>query len=130
MPIPLAVAAFCVTTAVCHEKRKKVTGDQFVSQLGCSLFIQSQSYSFKVGSTNMSQFIESSISHLPSVTAVSVRTEHDRIQVEVTVDEFEWKSLSPIYQKELELSYAFREQPIDFRVIDASPYAGKAARAV
>ena len=58
----------------------------------------------------MSQFIQSSISSLPSVTSVSIRTKHNRVQVEVTVDEFDWTNLAPIYQKELELSYTFREQ--------------------
>jgi len=82
-----------------------------------------------VGEIDMSQFIQSSISSLPSVTSVSIRTKHNRVQVEVTVDEFDWTNLAPIYQKELELSYTFREQPIDFRVIDASN-AGKAARAL
>jgi len=82
-----------------------------------------------VGEIDMSQFIQffyrsdllkSSISSLPSVTSVSIRTKHNRVQVEVTVDEFDWTNLAPIYQKELELSYTFREQPIDFRVMDAS----------
>jgi hypothetical protein len=73
-----------------------------------------------VGEIDMSQFIQSSISSLPSVTSVSIRTKHNRVQVEVTVDEFDWTNLAPIYQKELELSYTFREQPLDFRVIDAS----------
>jgi hypothetical protein len=73
-----------------------------------------------VGEIDMSQFIQSSISSLPSVTSVSIRTKHNRVQVEVTVDEFDWTNLAPIYQKGLELSHTFREQPLDFRVIDAS----------
>ena len=73
------------------------------------------------GAINMSQLIQSSIASLPSVVAVSVRTENNRIQVEVTVDKFDWKNLAPIYEKELDLSYAFREQCLDFRVIDESP---------
>lgn len=77
----------------------------------------------------MSQFVHSSIASLPSVRSVSVKTENNRVQVEVTVDEFDWKNLEPIYEKELDLSYAFREQSFDFRVIDGSPCAGDAAHA-
>lgn len=77
----------------------------------------------------MSQFIKSSIGKLPSVREVSVRTEGSRVQIEITVDEFEWATLEPIYKKELDLSYAFREQSLDFRVIDGSPNAGEAAHA-
>jgi hypothetical protein len=129
MAIPIAVAAFCITASVCPEKRRRrIVGDQFVSQESCS-FVREEPHPFTVGEIDMSQFIQSSISSLPSVTSVSIRTKHNRVQVEVTVDEFDWTNLAPIYQKELELSYTFREQPIDFRVIDASN-AGKAARAL
>ena len=130
MPIPLAVAAFCITAAVCHDRRKRVNGDQFINQYDCGLFVQDESHSFTVGAIDMSQFIQSSISSLPSVTSVSVRAENNRVKVEVTVDEFDWKNLEPIYEKELDLSYMFREQPFDFRVTDGSPYAGEAARTV
>jgi hypothetical protein len=128
MPVPLAVVAFCITSAACHDKRKRLKGDQFVNEPKCALFVQDHSYPFMVGALNMSKFIESSISGLPSVTGVSVKTENNRVQVEVTVDAFDWKNLQPIYEKELDLSYAFRDQYLDFRVIDGSPYARETAR--
>lgn len=130
MPVPLAIAAFCITTAVCHERKKKEKGDQFISQLGSGLFIRNQPSSFAVGAINMSQFIESSFAGMPSVKSVSVKSAHNRFQVEVSVDEFDWKNLERIYDKELDLSYVFQGQSIDFRVIDESRHAGQAADAI
>jgi hypothetical protein len=77
----------------------------------------------------MSQFIQLSIAGLPSVKSVSVRSANNRFEVEVSVDAFDWKNLERIYDKELDLSYAFRGQAFDFRVIDESPYAGNASNA-
>lgn len=125
MAIPLAVAAFCVTTAaVCHERRKSVKReDGFFSRDDCAFLIQEEPQSFTVGAIDMSQFIQSSMKKFPSVTDVSVKAETDHIQVEVTVDNFDWDILRPIYERELDLSYAFRGQSIDFRVIDGSANA-------
>jgi hypothetical protein len=130
MPVPLAIAAFCITTAVCHERKRKVGVDQFVSQPGSGLFIRNQPSSFTVGAINMSQFIESSLAGLPSVKSVSVKSAHNRFQVEVSVDDFDWKNLQRIYDKELDLSYVFQGQSIDFRVIDESRHAGQTADAI
>ncbi len=128
MALPLAAAAFWVTAAVCQEKKKTIKGDQFINDgIECGFFVQDESQSFKVGDVNMGQFIQSSISSLPSVKAVSVKADGNRVQIEVTVDEFDWANLEPIYDKELDLSYMFREQSLDFRVIDGS--AGEAANA-
>jgi hypothetical protein len=130
MPVPLAAAAFCITMAACHERKRSVKSDQFINPGECGFFVQDEPHSFTLGAIDMSEFVHSSVAGLPSVRSVSVKTENNRVQVEVTVDEFEWKNLEPIYEKELDLSYAFREQSFDFRLIDGSPYAGDAAHGV
>ena len=129
MALPLAVAAFCVTTAVCHERKKNIRRDEFFNRDDCAFFVQDETQPFKVGEIDMSQFIQLSMRDLPSVTDVSVKTEEDHIKVEVTVDDFDWEKLSPIYKKELDLSDAFRGHSIDFRVIDGSSYARTPANA-
>jgi hypothetical protein len=75
----------------------------------------------------MSQFIQLSIAGLPSVKSVSVRSATKGFEVEVSVDQFDWENLERIYEKELDLSYAFPGQSLEFRVIDESPHAGNAA---
>jgi hypothetical protein len=130
MPLPFAVATFCVTAAVCHErKRKSISSDQFVTRSGCAQLIQNEPQSFTVGEIDMSSFIKSSIGAIPSVKRVSVKSDHDRVQVDVAVDQFEWETLAPIYEKELDLSAIFIGQSIEFRVIDESPDTGQAATA-
>src|SRR5438552_1994992 len=103
MAIPLAVAAFCVTTAVCHERKRSIRrDDEFFIREDCAFFVQDETQAFTVGAIDMSQFIQSSMKELPSVRDVSVKTEEDHIKVEVTVDDFDWEKLSPIYDRELD----------------------------
>jgi hypothetical protein len=125
VPAPLiAVAAFCFTTAV-HQKRN-TKSDHFSNSNGCSFSAQDAPQLFTVGEVDMSQFIRSSLEQIPCVTSVLVKTDSGRVSVDVTVNNFDWKILEPIYEKELDLSYAFREHPLDFRVIDGSAYAREA----
>jgi hypothetical protein len=130
MPLPFAVAAFCITVVACPDKRKSAKRDVFVSGPGRELFVQDAPHSFTVGAIDMSRFIQSSIETLPSVKGVSVKTTNNRVQIEVTVDAFDWKNLEPIYQKELDLSEIFQGHPLDFRVIDESHNAGAAVQAI
>lgn len=126
MALPFAIATFCVTAAVCNEKRKGLSKDQFVGNSDCVLLVPDGPAEFAVGAVDMSHFITSSIASMPSVKAVSVKADADHVQVEVTVDEFEWKNLGPIYEKEMDLSLIFRDQALEFRVIDDSPFTRKA----
>jgi hypothetical protein len=124
MPVPLvAVAAFCVTTS-CSQK--KSTREQFLNGNSCVFLAQARPQEFIVGGIDMSQFIKSSLKDIPAVTGVSVQSDRGRIAVNVTVNDFGWSSLQPIYEKEIDLSRVFKGHALDFRVIDESPYAGEA----
>ena len=122
MPVPIvAVAAFCFTSAVCSEKKRGASGGGFFKSDGCGFFIEDAPLQkFTVGEIPMSQFIQSSLQAIPCVTSVSVKNGNGRIAVDVTVDNFEWESLEPIYDTEIDLSRTFRGQKLDFRVIDES----------
>ncbi|MGI8989490.1 MAG: hypothetical protein ACR2I2_07885 [Bryobacteraceae bacterium] len=100
--------------------------DQSIYGKECS-FVPDGAYSFTVGAVDMIQFIQSSLQKIPSVKSVSVSSNGTRVSVDVAVNSFAWATLEPIYEKELDLSNAFPERPLDFRVIDESLYTGEAA---
>ena len=80
-----------------REKEKTIKGDQFINDgIECGFFVQDESQSFaRSGDVNMGQFIQSSISSLPSVKrSVRQMADGNRVQTQITRDEFDWANLS------------------------------------
>jgi hypothetical protein len=65
MPVPLAAAAFCITMAACHERKRSVKSDQFINPGECGFFVQDEPHSFTLGAIDMSEFVHSSVAGLP-----------------------------------------------------------------
>ena len=122
MPLPLAAAAFCITTFACAPRKTKSRVGDFFKSDGCSFFVDDASNcdKFEVGANDMSSFIVNQMKAFPVVTSVNVDKTKGEFLIEVTVDRFDWASLEGIYAKELDLLHAFKDQSLNFQVIDGS----------